>query len=68
MAFSEYSPDVNEDAVWKYVLENPAKVLLIFDGVNEFKFKKNIAECSDSDQPNDVTAKMSVPSLYNKIA
>ena len=68
LAFSEYSSDVNEDAVWKYVLENPTKVLLIFDGVDELKFKKNIAECSDSDQPNDVTAKMSVPSLYNKIA
>ena len=68
LTFSEYSPNVNEDAVWKYVLENPTKVLLIFDGVDEFKFKKNIAECSDSDQPNDVTAKMSVPSLYNKIA
>ena len=68
LAFSEYSPDVNEDAVWKYVLENPTKVLLIFDGVDEMKFKKNIAECSDSDQPNDVTAKMSFPALYNKIA
>ena len=68
LAFSEYSSDVNEDAVWKYVLENPTKVLLIFDGVDEMKFKKNIAECSDSDQLNDVTAKMSVPALYNKIA
>ena len=68
LAFSEYSPDVNEDAVWKYVLENPTKVLLIFDGVDEMKFKKNVAECSDSDQPNDVTAKMSFPALYNKIA
>ena len=68
LAFSEYSPDVNEDAVWKYVLENPTKVLLIFDGVDEMKLKKNIAECSDSDQPNDVTAKMSVPALFNKIA
>ena len=68
LAFSEYSPDVNEDAVWKYVLENPNKVLLIFDGVDEMKFKKNIAECSDSDKPNDVTAKMSFPALYNKIA
>ena len=68
LAFSEYSSDVNEDAVWKYVLENPTKVLLIFDGVDEMKFKKNIAERSDSDQLNDVTAKMSFPALYNKIA
>ena len=68
LAFSEYSPDVKDDAVWKYVLENPTKVLLIFDGVDEMKFKKNIAECSDSDQPNDVTAKMSFPALFNKIA
>ena len=67
LAFSEYSRDL-KDAVWKYVLENPTKVLLIFDGVDEFKFKMNIAECSDSDQPNDVTAKMSFPALYNKIA
>ena len=68
LAFSEYSPDLNEDAVWKYVLENPTKVLLIFDGVDEFKLKKNIAKCNNSDQPNDVTAKMSVPALFNKIA
>ena len=68
LAFSEYSLDVNEDAVWKFVLENPTKALLIFDGLDEFKFKMNIAECSDSDQPNDVTAKMSFPALYNKIA
>ena len=68
LAFSEYSTDLTEDAVWKYVLENPAKVLLIFDGFDEMKFKKNIAKCSDSDQPNDVTAKMSFPALYNKIA
>ncbi|CAH3167199.1 unnamed protein product, partial [Porites evermanni] len=68
LADSEYSRDVNEDAVWKYVLENPTKVLLIFDGVDEFKFKIKIAECSDSYQPNDVTAKMSFPALYNKIA
>ena len=59
---------MNEDAVWKFVLENPTKALLIFDGLDEFKFKMNIAECSDSDQPNDVTAKMSFPALYNKIA
>ena len=68
LAFSEYSLGVNEDAVWKFVLENPTKALLIFDGLDEFKFKMNIAECSDSDQPNDVTAKMSFPALYNKIA
>ena len=68
LAFSEYSPDMNEDAVWKYVLENPTKVLLIFDGVDEMKFKKKISECSASDQPNDVTVKMSVPALFNKIA
>ena len=66
LAFSEYSPDVNDD-VWKYVLENPTKVLLIFDGV-EMKFKTNIAKYSDSDQPNNVTAKMSVAALFNKIA
>ena len=68
LAFSEYTPDVKDDAVWKYVLENPTKLLLIFDGVDEMKFKENITKCNDSGQPNDVTAKMSLPALYNKIA
>ena len=67
LADSEYSAPLNDED-WNYILENPSKVLLIFDGVDEMKFKKNIAKYSDSDQPNDVTAKMSVPVLFNKIA
>ena len=40
---SEFSTHMN-DVVWNYILENPSKVLFIFDGIDEFSARKNIQE------------------------
>ena len=45
--YAEYSESLN-DAVWEYVCQNPTKVLLIFDGIDEFNAKSKLACCLDS--------------------
>ena len=56
-----------DDAVWDFVKGNAAKVLLIFDGVDEYFAKNNIAQTDDS-KFNNVEEKMPVSALYNKLA
>ncbi|CAH3150743.1 unnamed protein product, partial [Pocillopora meandrina] len=66
---STYSPrnELNED-VWNYILENPQKVLLIFDGIDEFKSKAEIsAEKSELQFRNSEDEKMPLPVLYAKL-
>nr|XP_058940057.1 NACHT, LRR and PYD domains-containing protein 3-like [Pocillopora verrucosa] len=66
---STYSPrnELNED-VWNYILENPQKVLLIFDGIDEFKSKAEIsAEKSELQFRNSEDEKMPLPALYAKL-
>ena len=56
-----------DDEVWDYIIKNPTKVLLIFDGIDEFSAKSDIAK--DNSGYNDtVTEKMPLHCLYNKIA
>ncbi|XP_022810471.1 NACHT, LRR and PYD domains-containing protein 12-like [Stylophora pistillata] len=41
---SEYSPSSQlHDEVWKYILQHPENVLIIFDGFDEFKHGANMA-------------------------
>ena len=56
-----------DDEVWDYIIKNPTKVLLIFDGIDEFSGKSDIAK-DDSDYNGTVTEKMPLHCLYNKIA
>ena len=56
-----------DDAVWDFVKGNAAKVLFIFDGVDEYFAKNNIAQTDDS-KFNNVEEKMPVSALYNKLA
>ena len=56
-----------DDEVWDYIIKNPTKVLLIFDGIDEFSAKSDIAE-DDSGYNDTVTEKMPLHCLYNKIA
>ena len=67
LAYSEYSASINDEE-WNYILENPNKVLLIFDGIGEFKLKTGITEISHSNYRNDVTERMPFAALYNKLA
>lgn len=56
-----------DDKVWNYIIENPSKVLLIFDGVDEFNAKKEISN-DDSGFPDSEEKEMPLHCLYKKIA
>ena len=56
------------DEVWDYIIRNPTEVLLIFDGIDEFAAKSDIATEDESDYKNTVEARMPLHCLYNKVA
>ena len=66
---STYSPrNKLDEEVWNYILENPQKVLLIFDGIDEFKDNSKIG--TENEQPqfkNSVDEKMPLSALYAKL-
>ena len=67
---SEYSAkDLTED-VWNYILENPNKVLVIFDGFDKYSGKTKIDEESDSyrDTKQAEGTMMPIHILFKKIA
>ena len=66
LANAEFSTSLN-DEFWDYILENPTKVLLVFDGIDEFNAKEKIFN-GDSDFRNSVQEKMPLHALYNKVA
>ena len=55
-----------DDSVWKFVQNQTTKVLLIFDGVDEYSRKEEIN--THEDYNNDVGEKMPVSVLYKKLA
>ena len=58
-----------DDSVFEFVLTDPAKVLLIFDGLDEYSRKEDI--CAQEDDPkdkNNVEQKMPFSALYKKLA
>ena len=58
-----------DDAVWDFIKQEPTKVLLIFDGLDEYSRKKDIeAQEDDLTYKNCVEEKMPVSVLYNKLA
>ena len=65
---SEYSPtEPLNDEIWKYILANPDKVLLIFDGMDEFKDNSSIAKANTNPRCS-VDKKMPLSALYDKLA
>ena len=40
---SEFSANIT-DVVWDYILDNPSKILFIFDGIDEYSARKKIQE------------------------
>ena len=54
-----------DDCVWEFVQNEPSKVLLIFDGLDEYSRKKKIN--TQEDDKNNVKKKMPVSVLYNKL-
>ena len=58
-----------DDAVWDFINQEPTKVLLIFDGLDEYSRKKDIeAQEDELTYKNCVEEKMPVSVLYNKLA
>ena len=59
-----------DDPVWEFINKQSTKVLLIFDGVDEYSRKENLNAQEDDDPTykNDVEDKMPVSVLYNKLA
>ena len=55
-----------DDSVWELVQNEPTKVLLIFDGLDEFSRKEDIL--AQNDYKNNVKEKMPVSVLYKKLA
>ena len=66
---SKYSPTIElDDVVWNYILKNPERVLLIFDGIDEFALKSNISkEDSKSVFRNIIDIEMPLSALYVKL-
>ncbi|XP_044167303.1 uncharacterized protein LOC122951337 [Acropora millepora] len=56
-----------EDGLWQYINDNPSKVLLIFDGLDEFSSTPGIAR-DDSRFNNTAEVRMPIGCLYKKIA
>ena len=58
-----------DDAVWDFIKEKPTKVLLIFDGLDEYSRKEDIkAQEDDLTYKNCVEEKMPISVLYNQLA
>ena len=58
-----------DDSVWDFVREEPTKVLLIFDGLDEYSRKEDMkAYENDLTYKNCVEEKMPFSVLYNKLA
>ena len=56
-----------DDEFWNYIITNPTKVLLIFDGIDEFNARSEISN-NDSGFDDSEEEKMPLPCLYKKIA
>ena len=58
-----------DDALWDFMKQEPTKVLLIFDGLDEYSRKEDIkAQQGDLTYKNCVEEKMPLSVLYNKLA
>ena len=57
-----------DDVVWDFIKQEPTKVLLIFDGLDEYSRKEDIKDQDDPTYKNCVEEKMPLSVLYNKLA
>ena len=58
-----------DDALWDFIKQEPTKVLLIFDGLDEYSRKEDIkAQEDDPPYKNCVEENMPLSVLYNKLA
>ena len=64
---SEYSADDLTEEVWKYILQNPNKVLIIFDGFDEYSGKTKVHNDSHLHRDKEQES-MPIHFLFKKIA
>ncbi|XP_068716305.1 nucleotide-binding oligomerization domain-containing protein 1-like [Montipora foliosa] len=57
-----------DGAVWDFVINYPSRVLFIFDGVDEFSAKEDIAGKDHTCYKNGLEEKMPISALFNKLA
>ncbi|XP_066017136.1 NACHT, LRR and PYD domains-containing protein 3-like [Pocillopora verrucosa] len=59
-------PDGGDNELFQYILDNPEKVIIVFDGLDEFKYHSH---CQDDEElyGNDATNKMPLSALYVKL-
>ena len=57
-----------DQAVWNFVIKNPSQVLFIFDGVDEYSAKEDIARKDHKRYNNGLEEKMPVSALFNKLS
>ncbi|XP_068741447.1 nucleotide-binding oligomerization domain-containing protein 1-like [Montipora capricornis] len=55
------------EAMWDFVIKNPSQVLFIFDGVDEYSAKEDIARKDHTCYKNGLEEKMPVSALFNKL-
>ncbi|XP_068743329.1 NACHT, LRR and PYD domains-containing protein 12-like [Montipora capricornis] len=56
------------DSMWNFVIKSPSQVLFIFDGVDEYSAKEDIAGKDHTCYKNGLEEKMPVSALFNKLA
>ena len=57
-----------DEGVWEFVIKSPSQVLFIFDGVDEYSAKEDIAREDHTCYKNGLEEKMPVSALFNKLA
>ncbi|XP_058958840.2 NACHT, LRR and PYD domains-containing protein 3-like [Pocillopora verrucosa] len=69
LTLSEHSSSNHmDDEVWNYILDNPQRILFVFDGIDEFKHYSKIGEENFEPQfRNRADEKMPLYALYEKL-
>ena len=57
----------NDDELFQYVLDNPEKVIIVFDGLDEFKYHSHCQEDDEAYGGNNAKEQLPLSALYVKL-
>ena len=57
----------NDDELFQYVLDNPEKAIIVFDGLDEFKYHSHCLEDDEAYHGNNAKEQMPLSALYVKL-
>ena len=57
----------NDDELFQYVLDNPEKAIIVFDGLDEFRYHSHCLEDDEAYHGNNAMKQMSLSALYVKL-